>query len=58
MAQSLLSTLLFYQIFRHGDRSPVKVFKNDETPADFWKQGYGQLSVVSKDQAPGMFAYR
>ena len=35
------------QLFRHGDRSPGRTFPND-LYADYWPQGFGQLSRVMR----------
>ena len=35
----------FFQLFRHGDRSPCRFFQNDEHK-DYWPQGPGQLTPV------------
>ncbi|XP_019646427.1 PREDICTED: prostatic acid phosphatase-like [Branchiostoma belcheri] len=32
------------QVYRHGDRSPVLSFPNDNNTEDTWPQGFGQLS--------------
>lgn len=35
------------QVFRHGDRSPIRRFPTDQYHESDWPQGYGQLSIVS-----------
>ena len=34
------------QMFRHGDRAPVKTFPTDPNQDDVWPQGLGQLTTV------------
>ena len=47
---SHFASFLFFtpQLFRHGDRSPVKAFPTDEHQESAWPQGFGQLSQVQK----------
>lgn len=37
-------------IFRHGDRSPVRVFPADPNVESTWPQGFGQLSLTGMRQ--------
>ncbi|KAH3840399.1 prostatic acid phosphatase-like isoform X2 [Dreissena polymorpha] len=37
-------------LFRHGDRSPVHSYANDEYTEADWPQGYGQLSIKGMQQ--------
>ena len=41
-----LKFVLLYQVFRHGDRSPVGTYPTDKYTESDWPQGYGQLSLV------------
>ena len=34
------------QLYRHGDRSPVKAYPTDPYQDSSWPQGFGQLSQV------------
>lgn len=40
------------QLYRHGDRSPVKTYPKDPYQEEEWPQGFGQLTKVS--QRPGL----
>ena len=42
----LTSLLCPLQLFRHGDRSPVKTYPTDPYQESAWPQGFGQLSQV------------
>ncbi|KAK6192448.1 hypothetical protein SNE40_003913 [Patella caerulea] len=37
-------------MYRHGDRSPVKIFKTDPNQADSWFQGEGYLTELGMNQ--------
>ena len=41
-----MQSLSFNQVYRHGDRSPVRFFKSDKYQ-NYWPQGEGQLTQVS-----------
>ena len=42
----MLLSFDYVQLWRHGDRSPVAVYKNDPYNSSFWVQGLGQLTPV------------
>ncbi|KAG8178919.1 hypothetical protein JTE90_014125 [Oedothorax gibbosus] len=43
--------LLFLQsLTRHGDRAPLKHYEWDQTPSDFWPEGYTNLTELGKRQ--------
>ena len=38
---------IFFQLYRHGDRSPIESFPTDPNRnASIWPDGYGQLTKV------------
>lgn len=42
---------LFFQIFRHGDRTPIDTYPTDPyRNRSFWPEGFGQLTNVGKQQ--------
>lgn len=45
-----LTVRLVQALFRHGDRSPTRAYKNDIYNESHWPQGYGQLSKTGKRQ--------
>lgn len=53
-AESLIvdsTTLRLVQaLFRHGDRSPIRAYKNDIYKESDWPQGFGQLSAMGMQQ--------
>lgn len=44
-------TIFFPQLYRHGDRSPVKTYPKDPYQEDKWPQGFGQLTKVGQKPA-------
>lgn len=40
------SLVLLQIVYRHGDRTPIRTFKNDPVPITAWKEGPGQLTTV------------
>lgn len=40
------SIVLLQVVYRHGDRTPIRTFKNDPIPITAWKEGPGQLTKV------------
>ncbi|KAH6939485.1 hypothetical protein HPB50_018570 [Hyalomma asiaticum] len=38
------SIVLLQVVYRHGDRTPIRTFKNDPIPITAWKEGPGQLT--------------
>uniref|UniRef100_L7M8T7 Putative lysosomal & prostatic acid phosphatase n=1 Tax=Rhipicephalus pulchellus TaxID=72859 RepID=L7M8T7_RHIPC len=40
------SLVLLQVVYRHGDRTPIRTFKNDPIPITAWKEGPGQLTKV------------
>lgn len=40
------SLILLQVIYRHGDRTPIRTFKNDPIPITAWKEGPGQLTKL------------
>uniref|UniRef100_A0A8C6Y2T1 acid phosphatase n=1 Tax=Naja naja TaxID=35670 RepID=A0A8C6Y2T1_NAJNA len=41
----------FYQLYRHGDRSPLSSFPKNSVKEDAWPRGYGQLTKTGIQQA-------
>lgn len=41
-------TIFFTQLYRHGDRSPVKTYPKDPYQEEKWPQGFGQLTKVGQ----------
>lgn len=37
----------FFQIYRHGDRTPIEPYPTDPYKKDHWPEGLGQLTKVS-----------
>jgi hypothetical protein len=38
---------LLFQIYRHGDRTPIDPYPNDPYQKNYWHEGLGQLTKVS-----------
>jgi lysosomal acid phosphatase len=36
-----------FQLYRHGDRSPVRIYPKDPHDATAWPEGLGELTNVS-----------
>lgn len=36
--------VLLHVVYRHGDRTPIRTFKNDPIPITAWKEGPGELT--------------
>ena len=36
-----------FQLYRHGDRSPVRIYPKDPHGATAWPEGLGELTNVS-----------
>lgn len=45
---NLKQIIFFPQLYRHGDRSPVKTYPKDPYQEDEWPQGFGQLTKVGQ----------
>jgi hypothetical protein len=43
---NLIMFFIHFQLWRHGDRSPVGVVPSDPNDESKWPQGFGQLSTV------------
>ena len=46
----LYTAIFFYmsfQLYRHGDRSPVRIYPKDPHDATAWPEGLGELTNVS-----------
>lgn len=50
--------LFFFQLYRHGDRSPVKAYPQDPYQESAWPQGFGQLSQVGIPERKFLFPNR
>lgn len=37
-------------LFRHGDRSPIRLYPNDPNPESFWTEGLGMLTKLGRQQ--------
>lgn len=44
------SLVLLQIVYRHGDRTPIRTFKNDPVPITAWKDGPGQLTKLGCHQ--------
>uniref|UniRef100_A0A023GPG2 Putative lysosomal & prostatic acid phosphatase n=1 Tax=Amblyomma triste TaxID=251400 RepID=A0A023GPG2_AMBTT len=44
------SLVLLQVVYRHGDRTPIRTFKNDPIPITAWKEGPGQLTKLGCQQ--------
>jgi len=41
-----ISYFLLFEIWRHGDRSPVETYPTDPHTEDVWQFGWGELTEV------------
>ncbi|KAK6166677.1 hypothetical protein SNE40_023315 [Patella caerulea] len=44
-------------LYRHGDRSPVKIFKTDPNTISSWPQGFGYLSKIGMQEQYNLGKY-
>ncbi|ESO82072.1 hypothetical protein LOTGIDRAFT_170346, partial [Lottia gigantea] len=42
---------VFFQLFRHGDRSPIDIYPKDKFKTDQWPMGLGELTKLGRREA-------